>query len=85
MKDKVVSGAVLQLDSAIGAFVFIVFGPKADGLVDPQYGRRIEGMWVMHFEKSLEQTEGWMWESLLASSAWVNIAESFNAQSASPP
>lgn len=54
--------------------VFIVFGPHEDGVVCPLMGRRITGLWETHFDKSLNNTMGWIWEKFLRSDAWINVA-----------
>ncbi len=71
---NICSGAVMQLDSAVGPAVFIVFGPEPDGIVDPTFGRRIFGLWASHFDKQFENTHGFIWESFLTMPVWSNIA-----------
>lgn len=71
---NILQGSVMQLDSPIGPAIFIVFGPEDDGIIDPRHGRRIFGLWASHFDKAHENTHGWIWENLLRSDAWVNIA-----------
>jgi len=69
------AGAVMQLDSPIGPAIFIVFGAEPGAYVDPVHGARIWGLWASHFDKQFENTNGYIYEALLTSDAWVNIAE----------